>query len=337
MNDLRQLINHLDHIDKGGDLNREIDPATGRIISKPLTENIARLIGAGIAGGGLALGANWLKDKFFSDNPDSSSPKSKKSNSVEPGNISDFSGPGNSKFVPINTPAGSTGNSVPNGKGHAGSNIDPNDDPEDPKTWPPGVKKAPDFGYLDSKGMWIPTPFNIRTEEGKFGRWLPNSPANLVGIPANQWTPFQQKVEKLERRNAFINSSQIEQHKPVKLPGGAPDVPGYQQVDASRFSTATGERIGPSDIPWVYAYKNGKNIILISPRLFYNMKPSIGRFYPGWGPQSGIRDNPSRQSTENGSVYVTASDFIVNDMILNVVVHASAPKVGASILQNLKI
>jgi len=337
MNDLRKLIDHLEHIEQGGEFTRELDPNTVRIISKPVTENIGRLLGAAAGGAGLALGGKWLKDKFFSDKPESDKPELNKPNPNAPGDISDFSGPDGSKFVPIKPPASTTGSSVAAGKGHVDSDISPNDDPEDPTIWPPGVKKAPDFGYLDPNGKWIPTPFNIHTDEGKFGRKIPNSPANLVGIPANQWTPFQQKVEKLERRNAFVNSSQIEQHKPVNLPSGAPQIPGYQQVNASRFSTATGERIGPSDIPWVYAYKNGKNIILISPRLFYNMKPSIGRFYSGWGPESGIRDNPNRQSTENGPVYVTASDFIVNDMILNVVVHASASKIGASILQNLKV
>jgi hypothetical protein len=342
MNDLRQLINQLDHIEKDGDLTRELDPTTGRIISKPFTENIARLIGAGAVGGGLALGANWLKDKFFSDTPDSNGPKSNgpKSNKPspnEPGNISDFTkGPNNNTFVQTG-PVGSNAGLPPNGTGHAGSNISPNDDAEDPNTWPPGVKKAPDSGYLDSKGMWIPTPFNIRTGEGKFGRWLPNSPANLVGIPANQWTPFQQKVERLQRKNAFVSSSAIEQSKSVKLPGGAPHIPGYKQIDPSKFSTdASGPGVNKT-LDWVYAYQNGKNFILIAPDLFYNTKVSIGRYYPTWT-DSGIRSNNDRVSSTNGTVYVAAQNFNVNDMILIVVVHTSigAGNIGPQVLKSIQ-
>ena len=320
MSDLRKLIDHLEHIEQGGELIRELDPATGRIVSKPVTENIGKLIGAAAGGAGLAAGASWLKDKFFSDKPESDKPTSNNPNATAPGNVSDFSN-------------GSQNNTA---NAPSGQNTSPDDDPTNPKTWPPGVKPAPDFGYLDSTGKWIPTPFHVRNEAGDFN--VPrNSPANLIGIRVNQYTPFQKKVSELNTKNANASSSLIEQSKPVNLPSGAPQIPGYKQIDASRFSTDSRSPGLNKSLQWVYAYQSGKNTILIAPRMFYNMKLSIGRHYADWGPESGIRDSSSKVSTENGPMYVTTADFNSNDMILQVVVHASANGIGSSILKNIKI
>ena len=225
--------------------------------------------------------------------------------------------------------------------GKAGSNIGPNSDPADPKTWPPGVKAAPDFGYLDPNGRWIPTPFDVRDAAG---RWdVPRtSPADLTGIPRNKYTPFQLKLEKMSWKNTSNNGALIEQSKMVQLPGGAPEIPGYKRVDPSQFSTATGAQIGPSNIYWAYAYKSNsvlnKNIILISPTLYYNTKASIGRHYRTWG-SGKIRSDNDKVPSANGPVYVSLKDFIVNDMILSVIVHVSvgAPNIGAQILQSIKI
>ena len=225
--------------------------------------------------------------------------------------------------------------------GKAGSNIGPNSDPEDPNTWPPGVKPAPGFGYLDSTGMWIPTPFHVRDATG---RWdVPRtSPANRMGIPANQMSPFQLAVQKLDYKSNLSSSSAIEQSKIIPLPGGAPEIPGYKRVDPGQFSTAAGPGPGPSNIYWAYAYKSNsvlnKNIILISPTLFYNTKASIGRHYRTWG-SGRIRGDNDKVPSANGPVYVSAKDFIVNDMVLSVIVHVSvgAPNIGPQILQSIKI
>ena len=355
MGDLRKLIDHLEHIEKGGEFIRELDPRAGRIVSKPVVEGeIGRKIGSTIGGvfgdkaakfgGNLGDKAGDFLDKLNPFSKDSDKPESNKPNPNAPGNISDFpSGSGDTKLVPINTPGGQTtagknpGKNTNGNNGHDGSGIDPNDDPEDPKTWPPGVKPAPGFGYLDPSGMWIPTPFNIRGEDGNFSKTPTNHPARLTGIPMNQWTPFQQKLDKLRAKHTSINSALIEQSKPVNLPSGAPVIPGYKQVDVKKFSTNVNQGVGPTDIYWVYAYQNGKNIILIGPRLFYNMKLSIGRHYKGWGPDEGIRDGFPKVSTDNGPMHVSAADFNVNDMILNIVVHASAEGIGTSILKSIKI
>jgi len=51
MIDLRKLIDHLEHIEKGGEFIRELDPRTGRIVSKPVVEGeIGRKIGSTIGG-----------------------------------------------------------------------------------------------------------------------------------------------------------------------------------------------------------------------------------------------------------------------------------------------
>ena len=328
MSDLRKLI---EHIEQGGELIRELDPITGRIVSKPVTENIAKLLGAAAGGAGLALGANWLKDKFSSDKPQSNNPQSNNSNGSSAGNISDFSS--SPAAIP---PAGQNSNQNPNGNaGHDSSNIGPNDDPADPKTWPPGVKPASDFGYLDNNGMWIPTPFHFRTEEGRW-RIPTNSPANLIGIRVNQYTPFQQKVQKMQEKVVYLSSSAIEQQKSVNLPSGAPQIPGYKQIDASRFDTNMNEPGVNKTMNWLYAYQNGKNIILIAPMLFYNTKRSIGRHYQTWG-SGRLRSGGAPIKTQNGTIHVAAKDFNANDMILDVVIHSTDPNIGPKILQNIKI
>jgi len=224
----------------------------------------------------------------------------------------------------------------PNGNGgHEGSGIDPNDDPEDPKTWPKGVTKASDFGYLDPNGMWIPTPFQYRDENGDF-KTPKNSPANWTGIPHSKWTPFQLKLEKLQDKAAYTSASAIEQTKSVKLPNGAPEIPGYKQIDASKFnSDASGPGVNKT-LNWVYAYQNGKNFILICPDLFYNTSIKIGRYYPNWL-EGGIRSDDDKVPSTNGPVYVSASHFNVDDKILSVVVHISvgAPNIGAQILKSI--
>jgi len=374
MNNLRQLINRLEYIDQGGELIRELDYTTGRIISKPVTEGeIGRKIGSAI--GGIfgkdsadrlgQIGSN-IGDIF--DKPDSSKSSSSKSrsNKSEPASISDFSsgpaGPGkpssetNSDSISTFSPSSegrnadgsynsdhpfvkmmnakmAAGKNPNSNGGHEGSGISPNDDPEDPKTWPPGVKAAPDFGYLDPNGMWVPTPFHVRTESGN---WKPprTSPANLVGIPHNIYTPFQLKIEKMTHKVAYNNASLIEQSKPVKLPDGAPELPGYKQVDPGRFGTSTGSPIGPSDLHWVYAYQKGKDFILIAPELYYNMKISIGRHYPSWV-GGGISSDNDRVPSVNGPVYVSGANFNVNDMILAISVHTSigAGNIGPNVLR----
>jgi len=51
MNDLRKLIDHLEHIDRGGQLIRGLDLRTGRVVSSPMIEGeIGRKIGSTIGG-----------------------------------------------------------------------------------------------------------------------------------------------------------------------------------------------------------------------------------------------------------------------------------------------
>jgi hypothetical protein len=223
--------------------------------------------------------------------------------------------------------------------GHDGSGIDPNDDPEDPKTWPKGVTKASDFGYLDPNGMWIPTPFQYRDENGDF-KTPKNSPANRTGIPHNKWTPFQLKLEKLQNKAAYTSASAIEQTKSVKLPDGAPKIPGFKQVDASQFSTDAREPGLEKTVDWVYAYKKddmlSKDFVLIAPQLYYNTKLSIGRNYSGWT-NGGIRADNDRVPSANGTVFSASQKFNANDMILSVVVNTSigAGNIGAQILKSI--
>ena len=224
----------------------------------------------------------------------------------------------------------------PNGnQGHQGSGIDPNDDPNDPKTWPPGVKKAPDFGFLDPNGLWIPTPFDVRTG-GRDSKWtIPQtSPANIIGIPASKLTPFQQKTQELGHKNCCTSASHLEQTKVVQLPNGAPQIPGYKQVDAKRFATDMKQSWGPNDFNWQYAYKNGNKFVLIVPWLWYNTKISIGRYYSGWN--TNLRYDQNKVNTPNGVVYVAAKKWVVNDMFLDVIIH-STDNIGDKILANIKI
>jgi hypothetical protein len=349
MSDLRKLIDHLEHIDRGGRLIRELDPRTGRIVSKPVVEGeIGRKIGSTIGGvfgdktakfgGDLGDKAGDFLDKLNPFSKDSDKPESNKPNPNAPGNISDFSsGSGDTKFEPINPnsikrePYGPIGN-------YNGPEIDPiNDDPEDPKTWPPGVKKAPDFGYIDpANGLWIPTPFYVRVPNGDW-RIPPGSPAFPKGY-VKDYTPFKQKEAALQRKNAMITGSLLEQGKGVNLPGGAPQIPGYKQVDVKQFSRDTGHNIGPREMNWVYAYKSdkmfSKNIILIAPTLYPNMKISIKRHYQNWADGSGVREYGSVDAP-NGKVHVSTEHFNVNDMILSVVIHATEPDIGAKILNSL--
>ena len=219
--------------------------------------------------------------------------------------------------------------------GHDGSGIDPNDDPENPKTWPQGVTKAPDFGYLDDNGKWIPTPFQVRDEEGNW-KTPRNSPANVVGIPHNKYTPFQLAVEKMQNKVVYTSASAIEQVKAVNLPGGAPKIPGYTQVDASKFSTDAREPGLNKTLDWVYAYKKGPNFILIAPQLFYNTKISIGRYYDNWVGR-GMRTDNDRVPSANGTVFVTNQHFDANDKILSIVVHTSmgAGNIGPQIIKSV--
>ena len=227
-------------------------------------------------------------------------------------------------------------NRNPNGNnGHDGSGIDPNDDPADPKTWPSGVKAAPDFGYLDPEGMWIPTPFHVRDDEG---RWDPprKSPANLIGIGGKGLTPFQDKVQKMEGKFVNTSASAIEQQKSVKLPNGAPTIPGFQQVDANQFSTDAREPGMNKTIDWVYTYRRGKDFILIAPMFFYNTKISTGRHYPTWTGR-GIKTDDDRVPSKNGTVFVANQSFNVDDKILSVVVNTSigAGNIGPQILKSI--
>jgi hypothetical protein len=349
MSDLRKLIDLLEYIENGGELIRERDITTGRIVSKPVNEVLGKLAAA--AAGAIAGG--FGAKKFSSDKSDLDKPGS------APAGDASLNTAGNSQFATINPASDASGRNAdgsynsdspfakamdakmkaaknPNGNGgHDGSGIDPNDDPTNPKIWPPGVRQAPDYGYLDPQGMWIPTPFHIRTEDGDW-RIPRTSPANRIGIPMSQWTPFQRAVEKLDYKSNLSSSSAIEQTKPMQLPGGAPQIPGYKQINASQFSTDAREPGLNKTLQWVYAYQKGKNIILIAPYLFYNVKLSIGRFYRTWD-NTNIRSGGEPIKTANGKIHVSAKNFPVNDMIFDVVIHATDPSIGPKILQSIKI
>jgi hypothetical protein len=376
MSDLRKLIDQLEHIDRGGKLVRELDPRTGRIVSKPVVEGeIGRKIGSAIGGifgkgagdrlGQIGSNIGDIFDKSNSSNK-SNAPGSDKSTAPAVGNISDFSsGPGstganaNKDSSAVLRPGGIAGQNADgsfnadhpfvkamdakvaanknlggNG-GHDGSGIDPNDDPENPKTWPQGVTKAPDFGYLDANGKWIPTPFQVRDEEGNW-KTPRNSPANVVGIPHNKYTPFQLAVEKMQNKVAYTSASAIEQVKAVNLPGGAPNIPGFKQVDAAQFSQDAREPGLNKSLQWVHAYQRGKDFILIAPQLFYNTKISIGRYYDNWVGR-GIRTDDDRVPSANGTVFVTNQHFDADDKILSIVVHTSmgAGNIGPQIIKSV--
>lgn len=387
MTDLRKLMDHLTHIDQGGRIIRELDPRTGRIVSKPVAEGeTGRKIGSAIGGifgksAGDRLGQVGSDIGDFFGGSDSNKPRTSgsdfSSGSQDRGSAAkpNFAAPGGAQRSMPAAPGGSQDgdsssrksawnpptagrnadgsynadhpfvlamdrkmakNRNPNGNGgHDGSGIDPNDDPADPKTWPKGVTEAPGFGYLDSTGMWIPTPFHVRNEEGDFN--VPrNSPANRIGIPHTQLTPFQLKFEKMQDKSVYSSASAIEQTKPVKLPDGAPTIPGYTQVDASKFSTDAREPGLNKTVDWVYAYRKGNDFILIAPQLFYNTKISIGRHYDNWVGR-GLRTDDDRVPSKNGTVFVAAENFNVNDMILSVVVHTSmgAGNIGPQILKSI--
>jgi len=360
-NDLRKLI---EHIERGGETARQLDPRTGRVVSVPVHEGeIGRRIGSTIGGifgksAGDRLGQIGSNIGDIFDKPGSN--KSTAPDQNAPGNIRDFSsGAAANKDSSSMLRPGIAGqnadgsfnsdhpfvkamdakvakNRNPNGNGgHESSGIDPNDDPTDPKTWPPGTTPAPDFGFIDSNGMWIPTPFHVRTEEGSW-KVPRTSPANCIGIPHSKYTPFQLKFEKMQEKVVYLSSSAIEQTKSVKLPNGAPEIPGYKQIDASKFnSDASGPGVNKT-LNWVYAYQNGKNFILICPDLFYNTSIKIGRYYPNWL-EGGIRSDDDKVPSTNGTVYVSSAHFNADDKILSVVVHISvgAPNIGAQILKSI--
>ena len=355
-NDLRTL---LEHIDRGGKISREFDPRTGRVVSVPVYEgDIGRKIGSTVGGifgksagdrlGQIGSDIGDMFGKSGSDKTKTNTPGSDKPSANGPADISDFPGGADSSGRNADGSYNSdhpyvkqmdakmAANKNPNGNGgHEGSGIDPNDDPEDPKTWPPGIKPAPDFGYLDPDGMWIPTPFHVRDERGDFN--IPrNSPANRTGISNKQMSPFQEKVQKLEYKSTLSSASAIEQVRSVKLPAGAPTIPGYKQVDAGKFSNDAREPGLNKTVDWVYAYQRGKDFILIAPQLFYNTKLSIGRHYRGWD-HHGIKTDNDRVPSKNGTVFVANQSFNVNDMILVVVVNTSmgAGNIGPQVLKSI--
>jgi hypothetical protein len=399
MSELRKLINHLTYIEEGGQLIRELDAKTGRVVSKPVpaasgkkwpttdaeirafqTANpplaVDGMIGQQTLGKLRQLG--YVPPPGFKPVADRVVPgaaPAKKLRSNAAGNISDFSaGPvatsnsqsassqpadaeddddSSSGWNPPTAGRNADGsynsdhpfvkamdakmarNKNPNGNGgHEGSGIDPNADPNDPKIWPSGITKAPDFGYL-SNGMWIPTPFHVRTANGVFK--IPRtSPANRIGIPETQLSPFQKAVQQMEYKSTLSSASAIEQVKFVKLPNGAPDIPGFQQVDANKFSNDARQPGLEKFVDWVYAYQRGKDFVLIAPMLFYNNKISIGRHYANWTNQ-GIKTDDDRVPSANGTVFVANQSFNVNDMILTVVVNTSigAGNIGPQILKRI--
>ena len=216
--------------------------------------------------------------------------------------------------------------------GQTGSTAGPNSDPEDPKTWPAGVKPAPDFGYLDPNGMWIPTPFHVRNG---VGNWI--IPAQL----RQQLTrPMLIKLQKIESKFISNGGCAVEQQKSIKLPDGAPTIPGYKQVDASQFSKNGDEGAVNVNMDWVYAYRKqgmlSKDFILIAPQLYYNTKLSTGRHYRTWN-HPGIKTSNERIPSKNGTVFSANQSFNVNDMILVVVVNTSigAGNIGPQILQSI--
>jgi hypothetical protein len=359
--DLRKL---LDHMDRGGRTTRELDPRTGRVVTTPVYEGeIGRKIGSTIGsvfgdagakfGGDMGDKAGDALDRLnpFSkstpaggnsnttaNTPTPAASASGKDSSWNPptaGRNADGSFNSDHPFVlAMNKKMAANRNPGGNG-GHDGSGIDANDNPEDPKTWPPGVKPAPDFGYLDASGMWIPTPFDVRTEDGDW-KTPRNSPANLTGIPHNKYTPFQLAVEKMKNKAAYTSASPIEQVKPVSLPNGAPQIPGFKQVDAARFSQDAREPGLDKSLRWVYAYQKGKDFVLIAPQLFYNTSIKIGRHYDSWVGR-GIRTDDDRVPSANGTVFVTNQHFNSNDKILSIVVHTSlgAGNIGPNIIKSI--
>ena len=378
-------MDHLEHIEKGGEFDRVRDLVTGRIFSQPVIEaatagakkwptsdaeirafqransplKVDGLIGektlARLQQLGYVPPAEFksVANKAAGPGADIGDEPAGDLGTPAASNLSDFSSgssvpkpAGNFQYSTIGGVHYDTPEKVakrkalmnPNGNGgHDGSGIAPDADPADPKLWPPGVKAAADFGYLDPEGMWIPTPFHFRTEEGNW-RVPKNSPANLIGIPMNQWTPFQQKLEQLKSKNTSVSSSAIEKQVAVQLPGGAPQIPGYKQVDASRFSTDAREPGLNKTLGWQYAYQKGKNIVLIAPMLFPGMKLSIGRYYKGWDDNIGnIRSGYGALKTQNGTIHVSGLSFNYNDMIFDVVVHSTDPDVGPQVLQTIKI
>lgn len=389
MTNLRKLMDHLEYIEQGGKLIRELDCRTGRIVSRPITEDdigrktwpsgdaqirafqranppleVDGLIGqktlARLQQQGYVPPQGF---KPVANKANTSGDTSRDLGSNAAGNISDFSqgssGPEankDSSSVWAPDPSGRNADGSynsdsafvrkmnakmaaaknPNGNGgHEGSGIDPNADPADPSIWPPNVKPAPDFGYLDRDGMWIPTPFHVRDEDGDYN--IPRtSPANRIGIPASQMSPFQVAVQKMEYKSTLSSASAIEQSKPVKLPSGAPEIPGYKQVDPGQFSTDARQPGLDKTVDWVYAYRKGNDFILIAPQLFYNTKLSIGRHYRGWN-HHGIKTDDDRVPSKNGTVFVANQSFNVNDMILVVVVNTSigAGNIGPQILKSI--
>jgi len=392
MTDLRTLMDHLTHIDQGGKTTRELDPRTGRIVSRSVAEGeTGRKIGSAIGGifgksAGDRLGQVGSDIGDFFGGSDSNKPRTSgsdfSSGSQDRGSAAkpNFAAPGGAQRSMPAAPGGSpydgdsssnklekktrwnppiagqnadgsfnsdhpfvkamdakmARNRNPNGNnGHDNSGIPPNADPEDPSIWPQGITKAPDFGYLDAQGMWIPTPFHVRDDAGDFN--VPrNSPANLIGIPWNTLTPFQIKFDQMKNKVVNSSASAIEQVKPMELPSGAPTIPGFKQVDAGQFSQDAREPGVNKSIPWVYTYQKGKDFILISPMLFYNTKLSIGRVYDGWA-GAGLRTDDDRVPSKNGTVFVAAQGFNVNDKFMSVVVHTSmgAGNIGPQILKSI--
>ena len=356
---LRKL---LDHMDRGGRTTRELDPRTGRVVTTPVYEGeIGRKIGSTIgsmfgdagarfggdmgdrAGNALDRLNPFSKGTTASGNDTGSSPSPTASatgndsswNPPTAGQNADGSYNADHPFaVAMDKKMAANRNPGGNG-GHDGSGIDPNDNPEDPKTWPTGVTKAPDFGYLDPNGMWIPTPFHVRDQNGRWDTPR-NSPANRTGIPNNKLSPFQLAVQKLDYKSNLSSASAIEQVKSVSLPNGAPQIPGFKQVDAARFSQDAREPGLDKSLGWVYAYQRGKDFVLIAPQLFYNTSIKIGRHYNSWVGR-GIRTDDDRVPSANGTVFVTNQHFNANDKILSVVVHTSmgAGNIGPNIIKSI--
>jgi hypothetical protein len=411
MSELRKLIDHLTYIEEGGQLIRELDAKTARVVSKPVPaasgkkwpttdaeirafqranpplvvdgmigqQTLGKLRQLGytpptgfkpVADRAVVPGAAPVANPAV---PSAAPAKDLGSNTA--GNISDFSAGPVAKSSPQsassqpadaqddddssgwNPPTAGRNadgsynadhpfvkamdakmarNKNPNGNnGHDGSGIAPDADPEDPKIWPKGVTKAPDFGYLDPNGKWIPTPFHVRDANGRWN-FPRTSPANRTGIPANEMSPFQVAVQKMDYKSNLSSASAIEQVKFVKLPNGAPNIPGFQQVDANKFSNDARQPGLNKFVDWVYAYQRGKDFVLIAPMLFYNNKISIGRHYANWTDQ-GIKTDDDRVPSANGTVFVANQSFNANDMILTVVVNTSlgAGNIGPQILKRI--
>jgi hypothetical protein len=141
------------------------------------------------------------------------------------------------------------------------------------------------------------------------------------------------KLQKIESKFISNGGCAVEEKKSIKLPNGAPTIPGYKQVDASQFFKDGG-------IDWVYAYRKqgmlSKDFILIAPELSYNTKLSTGRHYRTWN-HPGIKTSNDRIPSKNGTVFSANQSFNVNDMILVVVVNTSigAGNIGPQILKSI--